>query len=135
MNIFPPSLQLKSQALDAYSLRHKTIASNIANVDTPNYKSQQVRFESELKKALADNGQMKANRTSEKHVTFKNEQGSMPMANVVRNNNTMFNHNGNNVDLDKEMANLAKNQINYNAMIDRVNGTFNRLQMVISEGR
>lgn len=43
--------QLLKTALDAYSLRQKAIASNVANIDTPGYKRMEVPFEEQLQKA------------------------------------------------------------------------------------
>ena len=60
----------------------------------------------------------------------------------LRNNPGVFNysnfryrHDGNGVDMDKEQADLAANQIYYNAFVDRINGKFNTLQNVIKGGR
>lgn len=47
----------------------------------------------------------------------------------------MFNHNGNNVDIDFEMSQMAQNQIYYNALIDRLNGQFNSIKTVLGSGR
>jgi flagellar basal-body rod protein FlgB len=44
---------LLSRAMDAYTLRQKAIASNVANINTPGYKKLEVPFEQELQKAAA----------------------------------------------------------------------------------
>lgn len=54
---------------------------------------------------------------------------------AVKVSNTRYNHNGNGVDMDKEMADLATNQIYYNALTERINGKFNTLQSVIKGGK
>ncbi|HEU5140980.1 MAG TPA: flagellar basal body rod protein FlgB [Bacillales bacterium] len=113
-------------ALDRTSLREKTIAQNIANVDTPNYKAKQVVFREEFDHAL------KAYRTNPRHLEFST---SSQVANVQARNNTVFNNNGNNVDIDREMAALAKNQIKYNALITRLNSEFRQLNLVLKGGR
>lgn len=43
--------KMLGQAMDAYSLRQKVSASNIANVDTPGYTRHEVKFEEMLKEA------------------------------------------------------------------------------------
>lgn len=48
--------QLLSRALDAYALRHRITAANIANIDTPGYNRHEVRFEDELRKIQASEG-------------------------------------------------------------------------------
>ena len=50
-------------------------------------------------------------------------------------NKSTYNHNGNSVDMDQEMAELAKNQIYYNALMERINGKFAVLQTVIRGGK
>ena len=42
---------------------------------------------------------------------------------------------GNSVDIDKEMADLASNQIYYNALTERISGKFSSLQNVIRGGK
>lgn len=48
--------QMLGKAMDAYSLRQKITATNIANADTPGYKRHEVQFENELQKAQQANG-------------------------------------------------------------------------------
>lgn len=43
--------KLLARAMDAYSLRQKMTASNVANLDTPGYKRVEVSFEEELQRA------------------------------------------------------------------------------------
>ncbi|MCY8282095.1 flagellar basal body rod protein FlgB, partial [Bacillus inaquosorum] len=49
--------------------------------------------------------------------------------------NTSYQQNGNNVDVDKEMTELAQNQINYQALVERMNGKFNSLKTVLTGGK
>lgn len=48
--------KLLANTMDAYSLRQKITASNIANADTPGYKKHEVRFEEALLEAQEANG-------------------------------------------------------------------------------
>ncbi|MUK89921.1 flagellar basal body rod protein FlgB [Ornithinibacillus sp. L9] len=131
MNIFGGTIQSLEKSLDYASAKNQTISTNLANVDTPNYKTQDVVFKNVLNDALSSN--ISAKQTNEKHMPF----GDNPHSSfkVVTNNNTNYNHNGNNVDVDKEMSELAKNQIYYQALVDRINGKFGSLQTVIRGGR
>ena len=49
MNTFTRSVDLLQRAMDANTLRYQVSANNIANAEVPNYKRQEVNFESELK--------------------------------------------------------------------------------------
>lgn len=124
---------LLQNALSASSTRQKTITNNIANADTPNYKAKKTIFTHELNRAL-DNQRLRAYRTDERHLAFKNERPNDEIARVVTRTDTQMNNNGNNVDVDVEMADLAKNQIYYNALIDRLNGRFNSIRTVLGRG-
>lgn len=134
MNLFSTSFQTLEGSLNASSLKQRTIASNIANVDTPHYKSKEVAFQSELKRALDQGKGLKSHQTNAQHIPFKNQGGlGLPQAKVISQTGTLFNHNGNNVDMDYEMAEMAKNQLLYSALIERVNGRFNSLRKSITE--
>ncbi|GAE29239.1 flagellar basal body rod protein FlgB [Alkalihalobacillus hemicellulosilyticus] len=133
MNLFgSSSFRALETGLNGAQVRQNAISQNIANVDTPNYKAKQVEFKHLLNDAVNQAG-LKANRTHEQHYEFKSVRNSGPI--VTENRQTEFNHNGNNVDVDREMSELAKNQIYYNALIDRLNGRFQSLESVIRGGR
>ncbi|MFC4320188.1 flagellar basal body rod protein FlgB [Litchfieldia salsa] len=127
MKIFSGTINSLEQALKYASTKQKAISHNIANVDTPNYKAKDVTFKTDLTNS------MRALKTSEKHVEFTG--GRTGGINITTKTGTMFNHNGNNVDIDKEMASLAKNQIYFNAVADRISSKFNSLKTVVKGGK
>ncbi|WCK52904.1 flagellar basal body rod protein FlgB [Aneurinibacillus sp. Ricciae_BoGa-3] len=132
----PSILPLLEQGLHAASLRQQAISNNIANVDTPHYKAQTVTFEAELQKALQqDDSSFTAYRTNPKHITF-GVSDPLNVEPVLQQENTVgpMQNSDNNVDLDSEMSNLAKNQIWYNALVQQTSGQFSKLRMAI-EGR
>jgi flagellar basal-body rod protein FlgB len=131
VSLFNNTFNVLSQSLSYASLKNQTISNNIANVDTPNYKAQDVAFKDVLNAATTS---FEAKRTHPKHLSFNNTNNWSSFQ-VVTRQNTTYNHNGNNVDIDKEMTELAKNQIYYQALVDRMNGKFNSLQTVIKGGR
>ncbi len=133
MKIFSQSFQLLEQALSTAALKQKVISSNIANVDTPNFKSKQVDFQTVLNDALNVQA-ISSYKTNAKHLPFSSE-GSQFNPIIKVNNETKYKENGNNVDMDYEMAQLAKNQLWYNAVTDRVNGQVSNLRTVINDGR
>lgn len=129
MDLFSDTLKVLGQSLDAAAAKNNIISENIANVDTPNYKTKDVAFKSVLQNALND--EFHAKRTNPKHLSF---DGEMDTYKIVEKNNTSYNHNGNNVDMDKEMAELGKNQIYYQSLVERMNGNFRNLETVIKGG-
>lgn len=132
MNLFPQSFQSLEQAMSTATLKQRVHTANIANVDTPNYKSKQVSFQSALDTAI-HRKPLASIKTEPQHIAFSTENGESSQL-VKVNNSTKITPNGNNVDMDSEMAELAKNQLWYNALTERVNGKFNTLRSVI-DGR
>lgn len=128
MNLFSNSITSLERGLDYASLKQKTIANNIANVDTPNYKSKEVNF----KKILDNNrSDFQNNRTDKRHFDFSMQ----PNGTVIAARNMSYNESGNSVDLDAEMSKMAENQIYYNALTDRLNSKYSSLTNVIKGGR
>jgi len=102
------------KGLDAYALRQKVLASNIANSETPGYVAKRVKFEAQLAKAL-DKQQSGLARSSFDHLPIRNGVRAMDsVVPEVSNVTTAHDENGvNNVDIEREMTDLATNQIQY----------------------
>lgn len=131
MQLFNSTMKSLESALNASAARQDVISHNIANVDTPQYKSKQVNFKNELTKAIA----FEAKKTNSKHINFKHSPKNTGDYTIRTKNETTMNNNGNNVDIDREMALLAENQILHNALIDRLNGKFTKLKSVARGGK
>ncbi|GCL71355.1 flagellar basal body rod protein FlgB [Paenibacillus sp. JMULE4] len=129
MNILSkPSFRLLEQSLNAATLRQKVIADNVANVDTPYFKRSEVRFEEFLQQEL-NGGELQGYRTDPRH--FYIGRSSDPRPQIVRDNQSMINNNLNNVDIDYEMALMAKNQLRYNTMVQQVSSEINKVRTAI----
>jgi len=130
--LFNKTMSVLEQGLNAASLRNTVIANNLANVETPGYKRSDVVFEEELRKALSQNNTFLGFRTNEKHIPI----GSPSVINVspqtVIEKDTTMRNDGNNVDIDREMAALAKNEIMYQAIAQELNGEFQKLKSAIA---
>ena len=102
MNIgIDKSATLLEKMLDVSSVKHKVIANNIANVNTPGYKKMEVSFADQLEKALNKDSMNKFDTLQPKIVISKEDSSE-----TVRND-------GNNVDMDKEVSSLVKNTLTY----------------------
>lgn len=130
--LFNKTMSVLEQGLSAASLRNTVIANNLANVETPGYKRSDVVFEEELRKALSQNNSFTGFMTDEKHIPI----GSPSIINVfpqtVVEEGTTMRNDGNNVDIDREMAALAKNEIMYQAITQELNGEFQKLKSAIA---
>jgi len=120
------------KSLDAAWLRNSVIADNIANVDTPGYKRKVVKFEEFLKDA--QNSQSLKNKKITQSNQKTNNNKIAPVV-VQDESNLQYRLDGNNVDIENEMASMAKNTIKYNVLIEGLNMRHNFIKHVISEGR
>ena len=114
--------------LDMASVRHKLIAGNIANVLTPGYQSKDIDFHSELQKVVEDKGHLKGKTTHPAHLPIGRSRLKGPeiIENKSKNGNGI-----NNVDADREIANLAQNQIYYSVGAKLLAKKFQGLSRVI----
>lgn len=134
--LLDPTIDLLEKGLQAASLRQAVIANNIANANTPGFKRSKVVFEEELKRAT------EAEERNRRLVAAAGGGGGLraPAAvriapRVVIDGSTTARNDGNNVDIDVEMALMAENQIWYTALTRQISEHFARLRMAISEGR
>jgi flagellar basal-body rod protein FlgB len=131
--IFEPHESLAEKVLDMQLMRQNVVASNMANMTTPNYKARRLEFEENLQAALNLDARGKMTRSDEKHIpavfhpeTFGPDMEKDLAYRVI--------HGDDNVDLDKEMAVMAKNTMRYNALTTVVKKGFDGLRDVIADG-
>ncbi|GIQ68650.1 flagellar basal-body rod protein FlgB [Xylanibacillus composti] len=109
------------RSLDAASLRQNVITHNIANVDTPGFKRSTVRFEEFLQEELnRSSSSLAGRRTHEKHFSFGSTIAGNSGPVIQTDHLSVMNNNKNNVDIDAEMSMLAKNQLNYNMLVQQI---------------
>lgn len=123
------NIEWLEKGLDASWLRGQVISNNIANVDTVGFKSSSVQFESAFKAAL-ESESFSTTCTNEKHIDFSNTADNVS-ASVVKNDDTTMRMDGNNVDIDYQNAELAKNTIYFNTLVQQISSEFRRLNMAI----
>lgn len=123
--------RLLMHSLDAVALRQQHTANNIANANTPGYKRQTVRFEDWLARSLGVNGRLPLSRTHPGHLGRRSE-GSAPA--VVTERSTSMRNDGNNVDVEREMAQLAQDTVLYSALAEQVGRRYAAVRTAI-DGR
>ena len=108
------------------ALKNKVIAQNIANVGTENYRRQDVVF----KDVLNENMSSILKTSDDRHIGV-NESGNIPDYQVVTDPSNNDNSGVNNVDIDKEMSDLAVNNLNFQFATKKIGDYFKNIQMVI----
>ncbi len=131
--LFKPSLSVLERSLDTSALRQKVIANNIANADTPFFKRSEVDFENVLKDAMSET-KFAGLRTNSKHIPIGRGVVRDVMPEVIVDDKTLIKNNKNNVDIDLEMAQMSKNAMRYNVLVERMSKEFKGLRTAI-EGR
>ena len=95
--------------------RQKVISSNIANINTPGYKTKELVFEDELNYSITNNSlQLKA--TNSKHMTNINSSLANSNPKLMEVDNLEEQNDGNNVNLDTQMGEMSKNKILFDAI-------------------
>lgn len=122
-------VDLLSKSADYAWTRNEVISSNIANVDTPNYKRQDVSFESVLSAAVSKAGSQSTNLTQTvRNINYNHVQPVI----YTDNANLSFRIDGNNVDIDQEEIELASNQLYYQGIMDSMTQEFSRIKTAMS---
>jgi flagellar basal-body rod protein FlgB len=103
--------------LDLAAFRQTLVASNIANIDTPEYRTLDIDFEQELRSALARG----------------NSGSGAPLVKQVE--DLIERPDGNNVSLERETTLLAETQLKFQTGTALLRAEFRRLMTAIHEGR
>ena len=113
------------KAADASWMRQEVISNNIANVNTPGYKRQDVAFEDSLQEAISNS---RYRSTDEKVANLS--KADLRIRSYTDSSGFSYRLDGNNVDIDTENAALARNQLKYNALVDSINHEFSMIKAV-----
>lgn len=125
------TLQLIKLGLDGLSLRQQVIAHNIANADTPGYQARAVTFEEALQRQMKTQGQRLVLATT--HPAHLTGQVPLLAPQVVTRPATTMRPDGNNVDIDLEMSQLAETTIRYQALTQLAAGKLAILKAAVTE--
>ncbi len=124
-----------SVAMKLRAINQEVISSNIANINTPGYRCKSIDFQKEIEKILTpDHFKLKLLITHKDHIQDK-ESSSLDVNPKIEECNTpVIGNDKNNVDLDREMAKLAKNQLLYNAYVQLFSKKVRMLKDAIIQG-
>jgi len=128
-----PTFDYAQRGLQAATMRQDVISNNIANVNTPDFKRSDVVFESLLAKEMGlgeDKNKLQMVRTRDRHLP--QAMDGRVMARIQLDDTTTMRVDGNNVDIDAEMADLAKNQIYYSALAKKIGSYIQGVKNVIT---
>jgi flagellar basal-body rod protein FlgB len=119
--------QLVSVALDAAMARHAAIAANIANADTPNYRPLMARFDQ-----LVDELQGRVTDRTQDAALMRDAER---MQESLQSQPLVADPTSRQVELDMQMADLAKNTLQYQALLTAQGKLMSISELAISEGK
>jgi flagellar basal-body rod protein FlgB len=122
MPLFDKTIDVLDKSLDLYLLRQQVISDNIANAETPYFKARRVDFESELQRAV------------EESETGAGRDISSVGPRIYEDPYSETGQDLNTVDMDREMAEMSKNDVKYSATTQAITKKFALLKYAISEG-
>lgn len=138
---FPKVVDLLQQSMNAALLRHEVLSNNVANANVPGFTGAEVSFEDRLKAALAEKSSeadtLPLMTPHPLHINTTTFAATPPeqVQPIIRAFSGEMRQDGNDVDVEAEMAKLAANQLWYQALARSIQDEFSRLRTAISEGR
>lgn len=123
------AFDIAKRALDGLSVRRDMIGQNIANVDTPGYKAQEVSFEGLLKQSLNQGTNMTMKTTNSNHL--QGTGGGTAAVQVGQRQGGSSRADGNNVDIDQELTQMMETGIRYQALSQIVSKKLSLLKTLV----
>jgi len=130
------SFGILEKSLHYRKIRQDMIASNIANADTPYYRPKDIRFEEALASEVNKSSEkkLKLAKTNEAHLEPREfENSKKPI--VFYRDGHLARNDGNSVDIDVEMTEMAKNSMAYNATLEALKKDITLFKAVIDSTR
>lgn len=122
---------LLERSMDLSALRSQLLSQNIANVNTPNFKRLDMDFAAIMNETM-NSQPLPMRLTNPRHLIGRTSEWNQPP--VIRDTQTSSRVDGNNVDVEYEMAKIAENSMFYQALSSSWRSQMSKLKMVI-EGR
>ncbi len=95
--------------------QQKVISTNIANIDTPGFKTKELQFNDELEKSQSKHD-LQLSTTHQSHIAFDEESSQTGQMNISEVKGLDEQNDGNNVNLDSQMSTMAQNSIMFSAI-------------------
>ena len=130
--VFDNTIGTLSQSMDLRLMKQNVVSSNIANADTPGFKSKEIDFEQELREALGETDELALAGEDARHIVPREGQPIEPE--IYDDPNGVESLDGNTVDRAAEMAKLAENQILYSSSVEAMKKKIGMARYAITEG-
>jgi flagellar basal-body rod protein FlgB len=131
--LFNQTFSVLEKSMNLRSQKHNLLVSNIANMDTPNYKAFDILVEEEMGKKMGEADKTQLKQTQPAHIPLIGMADiNVPEIRQVENSQYDFRSDGNTVDVDRTMFKLSENGLLYNASAQMISKKFQLLSNVIN---
>ena len=129
MSVIDRAFSIHDDAMQIRSRRSSILAANIANADTPNYKSRDMDFSAMMKQFQTGNDSgFNMSRTNEHHLSASSTQAN---PNIKYRNPLNASLDGNTVDMHAEQARFSQNAVEYQTSLTLLSGKIKGLMLAI----
>ncbi len=132
--LFRNTISMLERSLNLRSLQHRVLASNIANMDTPNYKAVELAVAEEMNGKKDSDSGIQLVRTQTGHLPLKQSPADSVKLKVAQPPPFSLRGDGNTVDLDRTMGRLAENTLLYKTAAQIISQKFSGLKRAIRGG-
>jgi flagellar basal-body rod protein FlgB len=133
--IFGDTITALEKSLNLRSIQHKALSSNIANMDTPNYKAVELDVAEKMARNKGSAPDLRLVRTRAGHLPIRSNRTDNVKLKAVKPTGYSLRGDGNTVDIDRTMGKLAENTLLYNANAQLISKKFKGLKNVIKGGK
>lgn len=131
MDVNDKTLKALASAVKFREMRQEIISSNIANSETPGYKSKRLDFEGALARALDVDGNMGMKVEEGKHFDVGSGGFDNLQPELYNDPNGIVSEDGNSVDRETEMAKMTENKVMYDALVQLMNKKMGLMKYVV----
>jgi flagellar basal-body rod protein FlgB len=126
-----PTLDAMGAYMSRLTQRYQVVASNLANIETPGYRTKDVSFHATMQELLSDSMDLRADRPEHKEKWIP----GAPRAQVFEVQGLNSRPDQNNVDLDREMMKISETTFGYSLITQLLRGKFRTIGLSINEGK
>ena len=134
IGIFDKTISLLEKSLNLRTLNQRVLTSNIANMDTPNYKAVEMSVAEEMNRKNSSIPSPALVRTHVNHLPIKYQSGNQVKLKAAKAPDFSLRGDGNTVDIDQTMGKLAQNTLLFNAAAQLISNKFKGLKNAIKGG-
>ena len=127
-------MNLMERFMDLAVQRHSLISGNLANIDTPGYKTADIEFEQELQSAMGQGG-LSTEVTNVRHLAKKVDMEGGVVGSPREVDGLTLRNDMNNVNIDREMAEMSTNALKFSTVAQLIAEKFRILKTAVLEGR